>query len=201
MAIATAAINCRQRRRALSDINRRRPTAQTVGRASQALIGDNREVRKRIVGSGGPAAKPGPGPRWMDLGQIATVEVSSEDPGFPIESVFNATGGPGWRASQKGEQQIRLIFDQAIAVHRIQLHFLEPTRARLQEFTVRWSAADGGQLKEIVRQQWNFSPAGSTSEIEDYEVNLDGVSTVELVIQPDLTHNEALATLAAWRVA
>jgi hypothetical protein len=137
----------------------------------------------------------------MDLGQIATVEVTSEDPGFPIESVFSSNSGPGWRAAQKGEQQIRLIFDHAIAIHRIQLEFLEPTRERLQEFTVRWSAENGSQLKEIVRQQWNFSPGGSTSELEDYEVNLDGVSTVELVIKPDLTHNEALATLAAWRVA
>ena len=158
-------------------------------------------MRKRIVGSDRAVAKPGAGPKWMDLGEIATVEVTSEDPGFPIESVFNANAGPGWRASQKGEQQIRLIFDQAVFVHRIQLHFLEPSRDRLQEFTVRWSAADGGQPKEIVRQQYTFSPEGSTSEVEDYEVNLDGVSTVELVIKPDLTHNEALATLAAWRVA
>ena len=37
-------------------------------------------------------------------------------------------------------------------------------------------------------------------EVEDYEVNLDGVSVLELVIKPDLTHNDALATLAAWRV-
>jgi hypothetical protein len=164
-------------------------------------MGENKEMRKRIVGSRDAVAKPGSGPRWMDLGQMATVEVTSEDPAFPIESVFAADGGPGWRASQKGEQQIRLIFDQAVAVHRIQLHFLELARDRLQEFTVRWSAADGGEPKEIVRQQWNFSPAGSTSELEDYEVNLDGVSTVELIIRPDLTHNDALATLAAWRVA
>src|ERR1700677_320436 len=158
-------------------------------------------MRKRIVGSDRMAPKSGPASRWMDLAEIATVEVTSEDPEFPVESVFSGNGGPGWRASQKGEQQIRLIFDQALAVNRIQLHFLEPTRDRLQEFTVRWLAADGGQPKEIVRQQWNFSPSGSTSELEDYEVNLDGVSTVELVIKPDLTHNEALATLAAWRVA
>ena len=137
----------------------------------------------------------------MDLGEIATVEVTSEDPAFPIESAFNFDGGPGWRASQKGEQQIRLNFDQAMPVRRMQLHFVEPARNRTQEFTVRWSAADGGSPKEIVRQQWNFSPNGSTSEIEDYEVNLDSVSTVELVIKPDLTHNEALATLAAWRLA
>jgi len=137
----------------------------------------------------------------MDLGQIATVEVTSEDPDFPIESVFSSGGGPGWRASNSGQQQIRLIFDQPLAVQRIQLHFLEPARDRLQEFTVRWLAVDGGQPKEIVRQQWNFSPAGSTSELEDYEVNLDDVSALELVIKPDLTHNEARATLASWRVA
>jgi hypothetical protein len=137
----------------------------------------------------------------MDLGEIASVEVTSEDPAFPIESVFSANAGPGWRASQKGEQQIRLIFDQALAVHRIQLHFVEPTRERLQEFTIRWSAVDGGRAKEIVRQQWNFSPTGSNSELEDYEVNLDGVSALELVIRPDLTRNDELATLAAWRVA
>lgn len=47
--------------------------------------------------------------------------------------VFTDHGGPGWRASQKGEQQIRLIFDQTLAVRRIQLHFLEPVRERLQD--------------------------------------------------------------------
>ena len=67
-------------------------------------------------------------------------------------------------------------------------------------FTVRWSAADG-EPKEIVRQQWNFSHGGSTSEIEDYEVNLEDVSALELRIKPDLTDNEVLATLAAWRAA
>ena len=158
-------------------------------------------MRKRIVSSDLTTARPAPGARWMDLRRIATVEVTSEDPSFPIESVFSADGGPGWRASQQGEQQIRLLFDQPQAVRRIQLHFLEQARDRLQEFTVRWSPADGGQSREIVRQQWNFSPAGSTSELEDYEVNLDGVSALELVIKPALTINDALATLAAWRVA
>lgn len=70
----------------------------------------------------------------------------------------------------------------------------------MQEFTLRWSSVSGGQ-KEIVRQQWNFSPAGSTSEVEDYEVNLDDVSVLELVIKPDLLHQEAPATLAAWWLA
>ena len=130
-----------------------------------------------------------PGPRWMDLGEMATVEVTSEDPAFPIESVFGVGGGTGWRAAEKGEQQIRLIFDQAIALRRIQLHFVEPSRERLQEFTVRWSSAEGGPAKEIVRQQWSFSPQGSTEEIEDYTVDLKGVTTIELRIDPDRSHD------------
>ena len=157
-------------------------------------------MRKRVVSTDRGAERPGSDERWIDLTQKATVEVTSEDPNFPVESVF-ANSGSGWRASERGEQQIRLIFDQPLSVHRIQLQFLEPERERMQEFTVRWSSAEGGQPKEIVRQQWNFSPAGSTSEVEDYEVDLSGVSELELVITPDLTHHEASATLAAWRVA
>jgi uncharacterized protein (DUF736 family) len=157
-------------------------------------------MRKRVVHTDRGADRPGSDERWIDLAQIATVEVTSEDPNFPVESVF-ADAGSGWRASQKGEQQIRLIFDQPQSVHRIQLQFSEPERERMQEFTVRWSSSEGGRPKEIVRQQWNFSPAGSTTEVEDYEVDLNGVSELELVITPDLTHHEASATLAAWRVA
>ena len=157
-------------------------------------------MRKRIVDPSQTVDRPESGQRWIDLGQIATVEVTSEDPNFPIESVFTSTSGPGWRAAQKGEQQVRLVFDQPLFVRRIQLHFQEPYRERTQEITVRWSSAQGGQPKEIVRQQWNFSPAGSTSEIEDYEVNLEDVSVLELVIRPDLTYDEAPATLTAWRV-
>jgi hypothetical protein len=158
-------------------------------------------MRKRILSRDRAFDELGVGHRWIDLGQIATVEVTSEDPNFPIESVFDTNGGPGWRASEKGEQQVRLIFDHPLSVHRMQLHFMEPDHERMQEFTIRWSSAEGGQPREIVRQQWNFSPAGSTAEIEDYEVSLDRVSVLELVIRPDMSHDEAMATLAAWRLA
>ena len=114
--------------------------------------------------------------------------------------IFSANGGSGWRASHKGKQAVRLVFDRARAVHRIQLQFLEPEHDRQQEFTLRWSRVDGGPSQEIVRQQWNFSPAGSTGELEDYEVELEGVSALVLEIRPDLTNNGAIATLSRWRV-
>src|SRR3954470_23916134 len=125
-------------------------------------------MRKRIVESDAAQPRAESDECWLDLDQIATVEVTSEDPSFPIESVFSPNGGPGWRASEKGEQQIRIIFDEPMSLHRIQLRFHETESERTQEFTVRWSSAAGGPPTEIVRQQWNFSPTGSTTEVEDY---------------------------------
>jgi hypothetical protein len=52
-----------------------------------------------------------------------------------------------------------------------------------------------------VRPQWNFSPQGSTSEIEDYRVSLPGVSPLELTITPDLRSKNAMASLFRWQVA
>jgi uncharacterized protein (DUF736 family) len=156
-------------------------------------------MRKRISKTHDAAVHGEPPGRWLDVAQIATVEVTSEDPHFPIESVFTDSG-PGWRAAQTGEQLLRLIFDEPVSVRRIQLRFHESEKERTQEFTLCWSAAQGGASREIVRQQWNFSPAGSTIELEDYMVSLEAVSALELAIRPNMGSNSAIATLAAWRV-
>ena len=137
---------------------------------------------------------------WLDLEKFASVEVTSEDPNFPIESALATREGPGWRAAERGQQVIRLVLENPRALRRIRLEFSEAENLRTQEFTLRWSRA-GGPLTEIVRQQWSFSPQGSTSEVEDYQVNLDGVSILELALKPDLTPENAFATLAAWRVS
>ena len=157
-------------------------------------------MRKRIIG---PHRAEQVGQRdkgWLDLEQIATVEVTSEDPSFPIEYALESNDGPGWRASQGGEQQIRIVFDKPVSLHRMELRFHEAECERTQEFILRWSRASGGPFTEIVRQQWNFSPTRSTTEIEHYVVDLDAVSVLELAIRPDLYRPEAVATLASWRL-
>lgn len=156
-------------------------------------------MRKRIAGKQ-DAQQGNTGKGWLDLDQIATVEVSSEDPSFPVESVFDSKDGAGWRASQPGEQRIRIIFDQPVALRRIQLRFHESECERTQEFSLRWCSASAEPWNEIVRQQWNFSLAGSTRELEDYSVDLETVSVLELVINPDVSRRGAIATLASWRL-
>ena len=157
-------------------------------------------MRKRIVDLASTRERSESAGTWLDLERIATVEATSEDPTFPIESVF-VSGGRGWRAAGKGEQHIRILFDKPVSIKRIHLRFEEPEVERTQEFTIRRASVEGGPQQEVVRQQWNFSTAGSTTEVEDYKVSLDGVSVLELTIRPDLARGNAPATLAEWRIA
>jgi hypothetical protein len=138
---------------------------------------------------------------WLDLGRLAQIEITSEDPGHPVESALTADEGPGWLAGEPGEQTIRLLFDEPQALRRIQLVFEEEKRERTQEFVLRWSADGGRSYREILRQQYTFSTPGAAREVEDYIVNLQGVTVLELRIVPDISRGEARASLARLRLA
>jgi hypothetical protein len=111
---------------------------------------------------------------WLDLGHLSQVEITSEESGHPVESALTAGGGPGWLAGEPGEQTIRLLFDEPQALRHIQLIFEEEKRERTHEFVLRWSGDSGRSYREILRQQYTFSPPGATREVEDYVVNLHG---------------------------
>ena len=138
---------------------------------------------------------------WLDLQSLAHVELTSEDAANPIEAALVPSGGLGWRAAQAGEQTIRLLFDDLQRVRRIQLLFHEDQQARTQEFVLRWSPDGGQSYREIVRQQYNFSPPGVTREFEDYAVDLAGVTALELRIVPDISGRDARASVAQLRIA
>jgi hypothetical protein len=160
----------------------------------------NSNMRKQLIGATEPSP-PEMSEEWLNLEEIGRVEVSSEDPQHPIELAFKNGESVGWRARQPGEQLIRLLFDEPKDLRRIWLRFSEPKAERTQQFTLRWTDSQTGPFREIVRQQWNFNPRGSTMEIEDYIVELRHVLTLELTIDPDLGKNQAFATLAEWRAA
>ncbi|MGD2055979.1 MAG: carbohydrate-binding protein [Gammaproteobacteria bacterium] len=158
-------------------------------------------MRKRIISGSQRVAAPAHN-GWIDLERQARVELTSEDPGHPIEAALSP-GGPdqGWRAAAPGKQTIRLVFDRPCALHRIVVEFREPDVARTQEFVLRWSADSGRTLHDIARQQWNFSPQGATRETEDYRVSLDAVTDLEITVIPDISGGDAVATLARLRLA
>lgn len=157
-------------------------------------------MRKRIVPRVQKDTSP-PDENWLDLERLAQVEITSEDAGHPIESALLPGGGLGWRAAGPGEQTIRLLFDHPQRLKRIWLHFVEPVTERTQEFVLRWSPDGGQSFREVVRQQWNFSPEGGTVETEDHRVDLSGVTVLELSIIPDISGGNARASLAQLRLA
>ncbi len=138
---------------------------------------------------------------WMDVDRVASVEVSSEESDYPIESALLLEGKRGWRAANPGTQTIRLIFDERQKLRRILLVFEDTENSRTQEFVLRWSPDIESSFREIVRQQWNFSRPDSVRETEDYRVELSEVKVLELKIVPDKSGGEVRASLVSLRLA
>jgi hypothetical protein len=151
-------------------------------------------MRKRVIAHTTADAN------WRDLESIAQVEISSEDPAHPIEHALAGESG-GWRAAASGEQVVRLLFDEPLPMTLVELRFDEPAAQRTQEFVLRWSSDGGRSYRDIVRQQYTFSPPGTTSETERFTVNLSGVTALELRVIPDINGGQAIASLSRLRIA
>ena len=156
-------------------------------------------MRKRLI-TAIPQDVPHQDEGWLDLEREAVVEVTSEERDYPVESALVGEESRGWRAAESGTQTIRLIFDEPQRLKRIALVFEEIQTQRTQSFVLRWSGDGGRSFREIVRQQWNFSPPNSIREVEEYRVELSGVTVLELVIVPDISRGSVRASLKSLRL-
>ncbi|MGR8931134.1 MAG: carbohydrate-binding protein [Gammaproteobacteria bacterium] len=138
---------------------------------------------------------------WLDLEMLADVEVTSEDPAFPVEAALLSHYANGWRAAEPGSQVIRICFKRPQHIHSIRLVFCEPALQRTQEYVLRVSQDNGKVFQDVVRQQWNFSPEGSTSETEQHHMDKDNVSHIELIVTPDILHRKVIASLERLQIA
>src|SRR5215210_2906936 len=108
-------------------------------------------MRKRITAPPEQAALPRDGD-WLDIEKIAEIEITSEKADHPIECALLPGKDQGWKATQSGEQVLRVIFDAPQKLSRIRVVFVENHHQRTQEFVLRWSK-DSTTFTEIVRQQ------------------------------------------------
>lgn len=153
-----------------------------------------KEIVDHVSESAGPAQEPS-----LDLDAHAAVRLTSEDPAHPIESALQERNGAGWKAAQPGPQTLWLRFDSPEAISQLYLRF-EAAEQRTQEFVLLWSSDGGVSYREIVRQQFNFSPGAAMAEDENYFPHLTNVTDLKLTIIPDISGGEARATLRALRV-
>jgi hypothetical protein len=156
-------------------------------------------MRKRIINQRIDEIVPSTSQKWLDLENLAQVDITSEDPSHPIEAAL--ANDKGWRAATPGEQTIRLLFDKPQSLNSIHLQFDEDRLERTHEFVLRCSVDGGRSYQEIVRQQFTFSPSGTTREVEKYDVHLHGVTILELWLLPDISGGSSFASLTKLQIA
>jgi hypothetical protein len=138
---------------------------------------------------------------YLDLEHLAQVEISSESQEHPIESALLEGSESGWQASSSGEQTLRLIFDQPQTIKHIFLLFDELEQSRTQEFVLLWRMDNEDFFREILRQQYHFSPPHSVQETEHYTVELKQLKVIELRIIPDISGGDACAKLTRLQLS
>lgn len=136
----------------------------------------------------------------IDIAATATVYVTSEDPAYPIEHAFDHRRGPGgsrWVAAETGEQTLVLAFDTPQMIHRTIVEIEEADVSRTQELCLAVSHDGGQSYRELRRQDYTFSPPGTTFEREDWVVRAEGVTHLRLGLKPDKGGQPCRATLTA----
>lgn len=124
----------------------------------------------------------------LSIAETATVLVTSELPDHPIDYICDGQRGPGstrWIAAESGDHSIVLAFDRAQTIHAVGVEIEEREVSRTQELTLAISQDGGQTYREMLRQEFNFSPTGSTFEHEEWRVAAEGVTNLRVWIRPD----------------
>jgi hypothetical protein len=145
-------------------------------------------------------ATPGSNTGEIDITEVARVLVTSEAPEHPIDLAFDhqrELGGTCWIAGEMGEQSVLLAFDAPQTINQIILEVEEPEVARTQDLHLSFSCDGGRTYRELLRQQFNFSPPGTTFERENWAVSAQSVTHLRVVIKPDKRDKPCRATLTS----
>ena len=140
----------------------------------------------------------------IPVSEVATVQVTSERSDHPVENVFDSSRGPGgsrWIADGPGEQTVILLFDSPQTIRKIGVEVEELAVSRTQELFVSISSDGGQTYRELVRQEFNFSPPGTSFEREVWSVAAEAVTHLRLEIKPDKGGRVGRATLTSLTLA
>jgi hypothetical protein len=160
-------------------------------------------LRKHIDPNPSQAAAIGTEPAGLHIPALATVLVTSESGDHPVDHLFDGRNGPGgtrWVASADGEQTLILAFDTPQAIREVGLEVEEPSASRTQVLTLSLSQDGGRTYREIVRQEFNFSPPGTTFEREVWNVPAGRVTHLRIAIQPEKGGTPHRATLTSLTI-
>jgi hypothetical protein len=140
----------------------------------------------------------------ISVADVATVQVTAEQADHPIDNAFDHDRGPGgsrWIADEPGKQTLILLFDSPQTIRQIALEVEELDVSRTQELSVSVSSNGGQTYRELVRQEFTFSPPGTSFERELWSILAEGVTHLRLEIKPDKGGRVGRATLTSLALA
>ena len=140
----------------------------------------------------------------IDIAGCGTIAYSSEDPAHPVEHMLDGRSGPGatrWISARPDTtEHIVIEFDRPETISRLVYEVEETMRERTQEEVRVEVSEDGGRsYRQILVQEYNFSPGGATYQREEQRFNLRQVTHLRLTIFPNKS-GSGTATVTALRL-
>jgi len=158
-------------------------------------------IRKRLLEDA--RLQPPNSGREVNVTAGATIGYSSEEPGHPVDSIFDGRDGPGgtfWQSARENTSETLLIeFDQPQNISRLIFEAEERQLERTQEVRLEVSCDGGSSFRQLLVQEFVFSPRGATFQREDLRVGVSGASHLRLVIVPN-KNGSGRAKLTALRL-
>ncbi len=139
----------------------------------------------------------------LDIAGCATVAYSSEDAAHPIENLLDdrtGAGGTYWASERfNTTEQLVVEFDAPQSISRLVYEIEETRLERTQETRIEVSSDHGHAYRQLVVQEYAFSPQGATFEREDLRLNAAGVTHLRLTLVPNKS-GSGKATLTSLRL-
>ena len=96
-------------------------------------------------------------------------------------------------------ERIVVEFDRPQTISRLVYEVEETMRERTQEVSAEVSDDGGRAYRQILVQEYNFSPRGATFQHEEQRLNLHGVTHLRLTVVPNKS-GSGTASLTALRL-
>jgi hypothetical protein len=150
-------------------------------------LSNSSSVRKRLLPKEGE--NPAPFAGEIDIASHAVLAYTSDDPDHPIDNLIDGHYGrhSTFWAGAKPDTAERIIveFDQPQSISWIIYEVEDCACARTQEVSVEVSSDGGRTYRQMLVQEYTFSPGGATFQREVQRLNLPPISHLRLTVVPD----------------
>lgn len=175
--------------------------AGTLNREIEVDHTDTPRIRKRLMSEQSSMSSERPGE--IDIASHATLAYSSEDPDHPLEHLLDRHFGQGatrWASARpNATEYIVLEFDHPQRVSRLIYEVEECLQERTQAVRVEVWTDHVRTYRQVLAQDYTFSPQGATFEHEDVQLDLPAITHLKLTIVPN-KGGSGVATLTSLRL-